>query len=398
MWSSGMLIESSRRLEILVLSWFVLQETDSAFQLALVWVFANLPRPIFALFFGMVADRFRRQRVLVVAQSMNLLTALTLLLLITGDLLEPWHVFCAVFVQGIARTLDEPSRRTAVFDMVGPRLLLSALALDSATFTAGKIAGPLLGGLILSVAGFTGAYVFVLPLHVLALALLLRLTIPPTARRTSPAPIFGSLIETVRYAVHSPVLLALLYVTLIMNGLAFPVQQFLPAIGRDLLGVGPGLVGVLAASEGLGQLFSTGIIATRSNVRYHGRVFLVGSLTALTAAVLLVWSPWYALSFGILVIGGFGQTGFGTMQSTILLLSSPAEMRGRLLGLMYICIGIGTPLGTLEIGAMAGALNIQWAISANALMGLMLLLPLLVVSPLFRRPTEEHSAEQPQPS
>ena len=62
-------------------------------------------------------------------------------------------------------------------------------------------------------------------------------------------------------------------------------------------------------------------------------------------AILFVWSPWYVLSFGLLVLGGAGQAGFGTMQSTITLLSAPPEMRGRMVGLMSVCIGLGTPLG-----------------------------------------------------
>ena len=397
-WSSGVLIESSRRLELLVLSWFVLIETGSPFQLALIWVFANLPRPIFAVFFGVIADRFNRQHVLVLAQSLNVLTALGLLLLIIGDQLQPWHAFVAGFLQGTARSLDEPSRRTAVFDIVGARLLLTAMSLDSMTFTVGKIAGPLLGGLLLTLVGFTGAYGFTLALHLFALAFLVRLRVPESRPRPGAGPVFDSLMESVRYTLRSPVLMGLLYVTVLMNALAFPVQQFIPAIGKEHLGVGPFLVGLLAASEGFGQLLSAGIVATRRNVRYHGRVFVAGSLTALVMAVLLVQSPWYALSFGILVVGGFGQTGFGTMQTTILLLSSPPEMRGRLLGLLYICIGVGTPLGTLEIGAVAAVLSLKLAITVNALAGLVLRLPLVAASPLFWRPTQESPAEQPQAS
>ena len=61
------------------------------------------------------------------------------------------------------------------------------------------------------------------------------------------------------------------------------------------------------------------------------------------------------------------------------------------MGVLSECIGIGTILGTLEIGAMAGALSIQWAISANALVGLILVLPVLSLSSLVRRSPEERS-------
>ena len=80
------------------------------------------------------------------------------------------------------------------------------------------------------------------------------------------------------------------------------------------------------------------------------------------------------------------------MQSAIAMLAAPPEMRGRMMGVLSECIGIGTILGTLEIGAMAGAFSIQWAISANALAGLILVLPVLAMSSLVNRPRVETAA------
>ena len=92
----------------------------------------------------------------------------------------------------------------------------------------------------------------------------------------------------------------------------------------------------------------------------------------LVMVILFVWSPWYALSFGLLIAGGIGQAGFGTMQSAITMLEAPREMRGRMMGLLSVCIGVGTPLGTLEIGAMAVLFSTQWALSVNAFVGVIL--------------------------
>ncbi|MFQ6030660.1 MAG: MFS transporter, partial [Dehalococcoidia bacterium] len=150
---------------------------------------------------------------------------------------------------------------------------------------------------------------------------------------------------------------------------------------------------LLVAGEGVGQLLGAGTMALTRNLRYHGRVFVIGSTAVLVMAVLFVWSPWYAVSFGLLVLGGMGQAGFGTMQSTITLLCAPQEMRGRMVGLMSFCIGIGTPLGAVEIGAMAALFSAQWAISVNALAGLALLFPALALTPLVWRPTDDGISE-----
>jgi MFS family permease len=107
-----------------------------------------------------------------------------------------------------------------------------------------------------------------------------------------------------------------------------------------------------------------------------------------------VWSPWYWLAFALLTLGGLGQAGFGTMQSAITMLSAPPAMRGRMIGLMSVCIGTGTPLGTLEIGYLALVFGTQWSISANALVGLLLLAPALVVTPLLWRPSASFSVAE----
>jgi predicted MFS family arabinose efflux permease len=145
------------------------------------------------------------------------------------------------------------------------------------------------------------------------------------------------------------------------------------------------LVGLLAAAESVGQLASAGLIACTQRLQYHGRLFLGGSLLVLLTGVLFVWSPWYALAFALLALGGCGQAGFSTMQSTITMLAAPPAMRGRMMGLLSVCIGASTPLGTLAMGLMATTYTIQSAIALSALGGLLLLVPAVILTPLHRQ-------------
>ena len=393
LWSAYTLIEIARRLELLVLSWFILQDTDSPLQLGLVLGALYIPRPIFSLFTGAIADRFSRHYILLAAQGLTMLIAAGILILIVSDLLKPWHVFLAVFLQGTAWSLEEPARRTAISDIVGLRRLVNAMSLDLISSTAGKLAGPLLGGVLLYLLGFTGSYGFVLVVHLMALGLLGRVKIPVSQSNEMGEPVWRSLGVAMLYTLHSPMLLGVLYVTFVMNALVFPVQQFIPAIGRDHLGVGPALVGLLVSAEGFGQLFAAGSIASMRIHRHHGRVYVAGALTGLVMAVLFVWSPWYALSFAFLTVSGIGMAGFATMQTSVTMLWSPSEMRGRMMGLLSICIGVGIPLGSLEIGAVASAFSTQWAISVSVLAALLVILPALTLTPLVWKPSGEPPTE-----
>lgn len=419
-WYVGSLREISRRMELLVLSWLILQATQSPLQLGLVLVFNNLPRPFLSLFTGLVADRFNRWRILAAGQLINTAIAVTLLALLATDAIAAWHVYVAVFMQGATKALEDPSRRTAILDIVGERRLVNALSLDTISNTTGKMLGPLLGGIMIDAsgglllpwlgadaverAGFVGAAGLIVAVHLADLALLTRLRIPQKpprpAGRVEPlwrilgagvryalrSPLLAIIKVSeyfgVRYALATPLLWGMLYVTIVMNALAFPMQQFIPDIGANNLGVGATLVGLLVAAEGIGQLTGAATMALTRNLERHGLVFIIGSSVVLLMAIGFVWAPWYLLAFGLLVLGGIGQAGFGTMQSTITMLAAPPEMRGRMVGLMSVCIGIGTPLGGLEIGIVASLFSTAWAISVNAAAGLLLLLPALLLTPL----------------
>ena len=393
-WYVGTLHEFARRMELLILSWLILQVTDSYFQLGLVLVFNNLPRPLISLFSGVIADRFSRHRIIFISQLVNAITSGVMLFLVAFqmDLLRAWPmiVFAAIAMQGVTKSIEDPSRRTAILDIVGERQLVPALSLDTISNTSGKMAGPLLGGWLLGnidISGeFTGAYIFVVSIHLINVVVITQLRIPRSVSIQPGEAVWRGLRTAIGFALRSPFMRGLLYVTIVMNTLAFPVQQFIPAIGRDNLGVGVAMVGLLVAAEGIGQLAGAGLIALARDIRYHGRLFALGSVSICFITILFVWAPWYALAFALLAVGGVGQSGFGTMQSAITLLASPQEMRGRMMGLLSFCIGVGTPLGGLEMGAMAALFTIQGAITANVAAGLILMAPALVLTPLLWQP------------
>ena len=387
-WYVGSVGEFGRRMELLVLSWMILQLTDSYLQLGLVLAFNNLPRPMVSMLTGYIADRFPRRRILLIGQSFNVLTVVTLLSVIAYDfdLIQPWHVFGAVFIQGLTKAIEDPSRRTAIFDIVGQQRLVNALSLDVISNNLGKMTGPVVGGIFLDTLGFTGAYCFILAVHVSNLGLMTRLRIPDYRSETAIEPIVKSLKVAVGYALGSPVLLGLFYITIVMNALAFPFQQFIPAIGRDHLEVGVALVGLLVAADGFGQLAGAGIMAIRKDLNYHGRVFVIGSVGVLLIGMIFVWPTWYVVTFSLLVLAGVAQSGFATMQSAVTMLATPHNMRGRMMGLLSVCIGAGTPLGAFEMGLLASAFSIQWAIALNAFVGLALMLPAIMFTPLAWKP------------
>ena len=98
LWTVKAVHEVSRRMELLVLGYLVLRLIDSPFQVGLIAVFLNLPRPFFSLFAGLVAERLDRRQVLMGVHATYFVISVVLLLLLILDSVEPWHVFIAILL------------------------------------------------------------------------------------------------------------------------------------------------------------------------------------------------------------------------------------------------------------------------------------------------------------
>ena len=386
LWTVKAVHEVSRRMELLVLGYLVLRLTDSPFQVGLIAVFLNLPRPFFSLFAGLVADRLDRRRVLMGVHATYFVISAVLLLLLVMGAVEPWHVFIAILLQGSAKVLDDPSRRTAIFDLAGRERLAGAMSLETINNNSGKIAGPLIGGVLIASTGFVGAYVAILALDAVSLLMMSRLKLPhrPLGQGT-PVQVWRSLREGLGHSMSNRMVLGVLSMSLIMNSLVFPIQYFIPVIASDLLMVGPTLGGLLGSAEGIGNFLGGMILAVRRDIGQYGRIFAIGALLVAIMVTLVAWSPWFAVSFTLLLLGGLGQAGFSTMQSTILLLASEPEMRGRTMGAQGVTNGLGHLIGGTEIGAIASAFGITLAIGLNAGAGILLILLVMVLTPLVKR-------------
>ena len=129
------------------------------------------------------------------------------------------------------------------------------------------------------------------------------------------------------------------------------------------------------------------------NIRYHGRLYLGGSIFSLVALLLFALSRSYFLSLPMLVALGLGTAGFSTMQATLIMLVVREDMRGKALGVTSLAIGAG-PIGALLVGAVASAASPGFALGLNALVGI----AFLVIVGLLMPSIMERTAIERQPA
>jgi hypothetical protein len=205
-----------------------------------------------------------------------------------------------------------------------------------------------------------------------------RLGGPVGAASTSVA---ASMRAGLQAAWASPTVRAVLLVTIAMNTLFFPYQHMLPVFARDVLAVGPVALGVLVAADGFGALMGALVIASRRGQLGHRAVFGAAVLVAPVLLVGLAGLRWFPACVVLMVVIGVAESGFATMQSTLVLLAAPERVRGGAMGILSACIGT-QPLGTLAIGLLAASVGAPLAFAVNAVAALLVIVPLAL--PLVR--------------
>lgn len=371
-----------------LLAWLILELTNSPWHVALVGFFNSMPMLLLGLFGGVLADRLNRLVVLIALQVINASASLFLVIMLMTNSVEAWHGYLMIAMIGASWALGTPSRRGLIFDLLGTSGITNAVALDSVGMNGSRMIGPALAGALIATIGVTGGFVVTTICYILGLLILFTIRVQQAedSIRSSQS-VLHNLVEGLRYAKQNRTIFADVCITIIMNFLLFPYMQMVPVLARDVLHVGPTLMGILQGAEGVGALIGALGLASLTSVRYHGRFFVIGSMIALVAMVFFSISSWYIVSFPLLFLMGLGTACFGTMQATIVMISASSEMRGRALGVISLAIGSG-PLGSLALGAIADAISPVFAVRAHALIGLILLCMTMLLIPSIMDRTE----------
>ena len=367
------------------LAWLILEKTGSPFYVALVGFFGMFPLLAFGAFGGVLADRMNRHTLLLGTQILNLVAGAFMTFLLVTDMFVFWHSYIVVFASGLGWAFDMPSRRAAVHDLIGRANVTNGMALDSVGMHASRMAGPALAGGLIALIGVKGGFFVIIAFYLVSIAFMAALRLPPRGASAASRSIVRNLAEGFGYVRTNRVIFATVVITVLMNLLLFPYMQMVPVIAKDILQVGPGLMGVLMGADGMGAIIGSMSIASAGRLRHHGRVYLGGSIVGLVMVLLFAGSQVFALSMLILFLLGLGTAGFGTMQSTIVVIASSEEMRGRALGVISLAIGAG-PVGALLIGAVAETTSPPLAIAIFATLGLLTVGAVGALMPEIRAP------------
>ncbi len=368
LWAVGLVISLARWMTIFLATYLVNDLTHSAFLVQLVGV--ALFAPLFAggLLAGAISDRLDRRRTMVCILAFLLPGAIVMASLILSHHIVIWMIYPFVFGVGMSHLVDMTSRRALVYDCVGPDFITNALALESLAMMSGTTVGSLAAGSIISLLG-TGA-VFICLAMLYSLALVLMLGLNPLSRVTEPEAIsslFSDLAAGFHYVRSQRALVSILGVTVAMNLFYFSFMPMVPIFG-ERLHVNAFWSSLLLSGYGFGSIVGASSIARGLRVG-RGWIYVGGCFVAMVFLFLFAVVSWYPIALLALILAGVGVSGFATMQSVLVMISSDDAMRGRALGMLSMCIG-ALPFAMLMLGGVASAVGPATAVMSSVVVGL----------------------------
>ena len=380
LWFIGTTGMSMRWIEQIALGFYVYQITKDEFLVGLVFFFRNIPMLLFGAFIGVISDEFDKKNILKI--TLLITTVVYLLLTISSflDQLSYFQICCGAFVAGLAWSFDFPIRRSLLSEIVDKRLYPSAIGVDMTSSNIARVIGPILAGIVLQQVSLFPIYLFGTAMFLMAFIACTKVEakrIIKEENSNSLSLLFNDLIEGIKYIFTSSILITVLVVTIIMNFLVFTYQSQLTVIVQTNLSDLPIILGVLAALEGVGATLGTLMIANFP-MKKGMMIFLSGSFLFGICIIAFVFSKVFFVSILLMIIGGFGMAGFGTLQSILIISASDQKIRGRVLGILAITIGT-QPIGAFLLGYYSREYGSVNAVKISVLIAMILLIAVTIL-------------------
>jgi MFS family permease len=342
--------------------------TQSKFYLCLDDCLSQLPILLFMLIGGVVADRHDRRWLLSASQYTQAFSAFALAIMVWTGHAHVAFIFALSFISGCGQAFGGPAYQALIPSLVPKRDLSNAIALNATQFNLSRVLGPGAGAAVLATIGtawcfaFNGFSFFIV---VLALA---ALQVPAHVPSTKRASIGTELRDGLHYVRDSRMLLTLTLLVTVSTFLAMPILTMLPAFAAEALtgwGTSQTRLSLLMAAQGLGAIIGALMIGAVGDKRHFGRL-LIGvqiGLGLLIAGFALSTSM--PLSLVLIFLGGILFMASFSISFSLLQMTVPDDLRGRVVSIYMVALRGGGPIGGLVAGALADYFSASSVMAVN---------------------------------
>lgn len=365
LWIGQLISILGTQMTVVAVPYQVYRITHSSLDVGLLSLGQVVPLLVGSLLGGSVADALDRRKLLLVTQV--LLAGTSGGLALNAGRAHPtlWPIFALTAMAAGVSGVDSPTRSAVIANLVDRPSFPSAAALSQLIFQTGQVVGPAVAGLLLGHFGLGPVYwIDVATFSVGLIAVAGLDPLPPRDGGTR----FGlaSVVAGFRYLRGRQDLQGTFIIDLDAMIFGMPRALF-PALGLGRFHGGAATVGFLYAAPGAGALVGALLAGWVSRVRHQGRIVLWAVAAWGVAITAFGFSAWLPLALGLLALAGTADVISAVLRNTILQLSVPDGLRGRLSALHIAVVTGGPRLGDAEAGAVAAVVGNQYSVVSGGL-------------------------------
>lgn len=369
-WPADLAASWAFEIEMLILGWYVLVESESVFLLVLYGALQYIGALV-SPYVGVLGDRFGYKSLYISLRVVFVLLSIVLLGLAIADLLNPTIVILLSIISGTLKPSDVMIRFTLIAQTLAPRQLVGALGISRLTVDSARMAGAIAGVGIFTLFGMVGTYILILTMYVISLALSFGVAGRDTASiaAKAPASVLQDLKLGIQYVWHSPALTGCFMLAFWVNVFAYPLALgLLPYVVNNVFEAKETLLGVLGAAYAFGSLIGSLLISSNRIAMGAGRLMIIAGIAWFASGFLFAINNVVVVGVVLLMLVGATQSLCVTPLAAVMLRATEPQYRGRVMGMRILAI-LGLPVGLLLAGPLIDWFGFAWTWAVYSAIG-----------------------------
>ncbi|MEW6126885.1 MAG: MFS transporter [Acidobacteriota bacterium] len=344
-------------------SWLVYRLTDSELLLGLVGFAGQIPIFLFTPIGGVIADRYSRQRIISITQTLAMLQAFALAILTLTHHINVELVIALAFLLGCINAFDLPTRQSLLSELVEREDLMNAIALNSSMVNGSRIVGPAVAGILVAWLGEGWCFLINALSYIAAIAAFFAMRITRKREPHTSTSAVSALKEGFDFVRRTAPIRALLLLVALVSICGLSYITLMPIFADKILNGGPKALGIMLSAAGIGSLAAALTLASRKEARGLGRVVAVSVVLFGVLMVIFAMSRNLLLSCALLVPMGYTVMLQLSGSNTLLQTMVDDRLRGRVMSFFSMSLMGMSPFGSLLAGAVANKIGAAFTLA-----------------------------------
>lgn len=349
-------------------SWMVYSITGSVFLLGLATFLSMIPSLFLAPLAGSIIGRYDRHRAMMVLQSLAMLQAGALALLIYLKIYNINFILALSLIQGVINAFDMTCRQTMMIDIVDNKEdLPNAVALNSTMNNFARIAGPALAGIILHQYGedicFIGNFVSYVPV----LISLMMMKITPHIKAENKLNMLDDLIEGLDYVKKETEMARMLLMLTCSSLFVISFNTLMPVFAKDIFNGNAETFSWFESAAGIGSVLSAIYLANLKSAENMNKLMISASLLLGFSVIILALSSSITIALICMTLSGIGMMGQTSSINIYIQTHSTVNMRSRSISYYMMAYQGMIPVGSLIIGYVSHFLGVRATVAVQGI-------------------------------